>query len=288
MKREPSIHVTLSKFIEIMEELDLPTDKVTMHNIFKKASKYSINSRSMLITNDKVKRDANRVAKSSEGDTMLLNNIIYLIRTTKLKHRGVSKFKPGNTSQWTLLKELSNKCLSFCNDFQLSKKDGFTQYLEIGLPKISSSRNLLNKLVNMYESICSIYDSKQIIENDDFASKTREIHDYYVRKIESDTGIYHPYLDDPNIYKCFVGVREIVDKYKIPYSMYIDAQFIGLSFTESIATPYQLISDKAVERLNNYLYKNRLKIDLPNDGNTIKLDRVKILEKIKNGNNRDK
>lgn len=281
--REPSIHISLTKLTEILEDLNLKKPEKLAVMILKKGVNYSLSNRVVHITNDKVKRDMTRIIKASDGDTKLLNKLIYLIRTNKLKHKGISMIKSSNLSQWSMLKNLTNVCIDFCNNFNLKKKEGFTIYLEIGLAKISSSRNLVNKLVDMQESINKIYEAKEIIDNDERSKVTMEIHEYYIKKIESQTGIYNSFISDPIIYKCFVGVRHIIDKYKVPYKIYIDAQFVGLSFTESIATPYQLITEKAIERLNSYLYKNKLKID--NGEDTIKLSKVDILKKIKDGNN---
>lgn len=285
--RQPSIHITVKRLQKILESCNIEDAKNLSILIAKRASNYSINNRSVVITNDKAKRDMERLVKSSLGDAKLMNNLIYHIRRNKLKQLGASKIKSSNQAQWTQLNELSNLCINFCNDFELGKKEGFIIYLEIGLPKISSPRNLLSKLINMYESICSIYESMKIIKSDDDSKLTESIHDYYIQKIEQNTGIRNSFKKDPIIYKCFVGVKSIVKKFNVPYKMYIDAQFIGLSFTESIATPYQLITEKAVERLNSYLYKNKLKVDIPGKDKTISLNRVDILKRIKDGNNSD-
>jgi len=282
--REPSIHITKSKLAEILESFQIKDSEKLSELILKRAVNYSLNNRVVVISNEKTKRDMTRVIKASEGDTQMLNNLIFLIRKNKLNHKGLTKIKPSNLSQWSVLKNLTQVCLDFCNDFDFSKKQGFSKYLEIGLPKISSSRNLINKLVQMQESITLIYESMLIIENDEKPGETLEIHKYYTSKIESNTGLYNSYVKDPIVYKCFVGVRHIIDRYNVPYKIYIDAQFVGLSFTESIATPYQLITEKAIDRLNSYLYKNKLKIENSNS-DTISLKGVDILKKIKDGNN---
>jgi len=282
MKREPSIHVLESDLIYIFKRLGIKGPKKTkllVRDVLKAATNKSLNSRAVIVSTDKIKRDVKKITTASLGDTKLLNNLIFFIRK-KTNGFGVMKIKEGN-GEWTKLKDLSKVCVDFCNDFELGKKQGFTIYLEIALPKISSSRNLLTKLINMYESICIIYNSQKIIDNDNEPRLTNTIHDYYVRKIESQTGLYHSFKDEPNVYKCFVGVKEIVNKYNVPFQMYIDAQFIGLSFTESIATPYQLITEKAIDRLNNYLFKNKLKLDLPDNKKTISLKGLDILKKIK-------
>lgn len=288
MRREPSLHITRSRLIKILASCQIEGHKDLADIIMKRGANHSIQNRSIIITNDKIKRDMARIVKSSTGDSKLMNNLIYHIRRNKLRQKGASKIKTSNKQQWTYLNELSSKCIDFCNDFELDKKEGFISYLEIGLPKISSPRNLLRKLIDMYESICMIYESQKIIKDDEDSKLTEDIHNYYKNKIHQQTGIDNSYKKDPIVYKCFVGVKDIIKKYNVPYKMYIDAQFIGLSFTESIATPYQLITDKAIERLNNYLYKNKLKLDIPGKDNTIQLNKVDILKKIKNGNNPDK
>lgn len=282
MGREPSIHISRTRLIQILQECQIGGAKEA-ELIMKKAVKHSLSNRGLIISNDKIKREATKIVKASQSDSQLLSKLIHDIRVQHLKHRGVTRITPGNIT-WEQLKNLAVKCVDFCNEFGLDKKKGFIEYLKIGLPKISSTRNYLQKLTAMYESICQIYDAKSIIETDNDSELTKEVHDHYVQRISKHTGIYQSYVDDPITYKYFLGVKEIVKKYDVPPEIYIKAQFIGLSFTESIPTPNQLVTEKAIQRLNNYLYKNKLKVETKKD---IKLSRVEMLKRIK-ANDKDR
>jgi hypothetical protein len=286
MKREPSIHITESYLIEILNGIDygLYSAEYIAKEVTKRAKNKSLNHRSVSVTNDKMDKKIKNLVKSSESDTSMLSNLIYHYRRRKSKLYTKNKIEPGN-KEYNALKELTSICLDFCNTFNLTKREGFLEYIDICIPKISSTLNLIQKMINMAEKVYQVYEAKLIIMNDENAEETKLAHDTYVNIISERTSLINDYSKDPTIYIKFIELRKMTDELNVPIDIFIKAQFHGLVWTGTFPEPNQLLSDKSKDRLNKYLFENKIK--LQNDNGRENKFKA-LLEKIKNNDtNRD-
>lgn len=259
--REPSIHIKESDLLKLLEDI-LPEQLIDINwlarEISRRAKAKSLNNRSVTVSNNKLERDIKTLIKSSESDSGLLANLIYHIRRRKTKLYTTKKIEKGS-KEYSQLKELTKVCVDFCNTFSFGKKEGFTKYLELAIPKITSSLNYVQKLINMAEKIYQLQEAQLIIDNDENSAETKLVHDTYVGLISIKTGLTNDYTKNPIVYCKFIDVRKVTDDLDIPIDIYIKAQFHGLSWTDSFPEPHQLVGDKAIERLNKYLYENKIR-----------------------------
>lgn len=261
--RQPSLHITEKELVQVLKKIKAAynlsniTEKELAALLLTQAKNKSCNNRNIVISNDKLEKKAKTILKSSKGDAVLLAGIIYNFRMKK-RHRGITRIDQ-DSRDWSQLKNLVTVCIQFCNDFGLEKRKGFIKYIELGFTKITSTRQYISKLVNMSETIANEYDAILTIQEDDNAGETRDIHDYYTSLIAQRTGITESYLNNPIKYLNFKKVGEITDSIDIPFEIYITAQFEGLAWASSYPDPNQLTGDKARERLNKYLFENKIR-----------------------------
>lgn len=262
MKRDPSIHISKSKLLDIITELQgsqkhgvVYSSEVLVDKIFAMAKPHSIISRQVNVSSDRIEKKATRLLKSSRLDADLFARLIFAVRKQR-KHRGISQIKPGG-KDWDLVKEVTASALNFCEEFSLKKREGFIKYIEVGLTKMAKFN--LSRFGNLYEPICETYEAIIEIEKDDNPSGTSELHDYYIRHIADCTGIYEDLKVLPEKYVWFVRARKEADRLKVPYAVYIKAQFSGLDFAKGIPHPVQLVGPKAILRVNRYSYKKNFK-----------------------------
>lgn len=112
----------------------------------------------------------------------------------------------------------------------------------------------------MQENIINQYSAElEIQENKDSA---KDIHDYFVKKIANATGIYESYEKQPEKYVHFIRLGKFLGEHGWDYIKFIDAQFESLAWCNGLPEPSQMYSDKAIERYNKYLYKNKNKQSL--------------------------
>ena len=251
--REPSIHITLSDFKEIANELGI--DDVA-NEFFRIARKRAINSRTILVSNNKINKQVNNVLLANQGDAQMVADIIYATRI-KLKHRGVRKINQGNLREWTNCKKLAEICNTFCQDFELPTREGFIKYIELGIKKMPDARALTTRLIGLQDSITEEFSAiKEIQELSPKDKQTiSQIQDFYVRQIADRTGIYEP-IKDPGKFTHFIRLYDFLNKKGWNYKEYIIAQFEGLAWCNGIPELSQLTSEKAISRYNKYLYKH--------------------------------
>ena len=252
-KRDPSIHITKSQFQEICKDLgiELPVD-----TIFAYAQRKAINTRGILVSNNKINKQVNNVLLADKGDAQMVADIIYATRI-KLKHRGVRKINQGNLREWTNCRKLAEICNTFCQDFELPPREGFIKYIELGIKKMPDARGLTTRLIGLQDSITEEFSAiKEIQELSPKDKQTiSQIQDFYVRQIADRTGIYEP-IKDPGKFTHFIRLYDFLNKKGWNYKEYIIAQFEGLAWCNGIPELSQLTSEKAISRYNKYLYKH--------------------------------
>lgn len=262
--REPSIHTTESQLALVIDSIkyNYNIKKLSSEELAKLllkgcAGQSSIN-RSVTISNDKLEKKITNILKSSKGDAMLLAGLIHKKRQQK-RQRGVKLMTPQHRD-WPQVKKLAECCVQFCNDFELKKKEGFSIYIDICLKKISSTSRILSKMLNMSEAVNNIYDAKLRILDDNHSGETKEAHDSYCNLITKNTGVGANYDDNPLVYQNFIEVVDECDRLNVPIDIYLQAQFHGLAWANSYPEPINLIGDKAVKRLNKYMFENKIKM----------------------------
>lgn len=254
-KRSPSIHITKSQFEEILNTLEV--DNFPVEAFFVIARKEAINHRAVLVSNNKNTKRVNNILLASKGDAVLVADILYATRI-KLKHRGVRKINESNSREWANCKKLAEICNTFCEDFKLDTREGFIKYIETGLKRMTDYRNVMQRLISMQDNITNQVDAEIELQYSD-SKLTKEIHDYFIGKIAKATGIYESYENKPEKYVHFAKVGEFLKEEGWDYKTFIDAQFESLAWCNGLPDIAQMYTDKAIERYNKYLYKNKNK-----------------------------
>lgn len=254
-KRSPSIHITKSQFEEILNILEV--DNFPVEAFFVIARKEAINHRTVLVSNNKNTKRVNNILLASKGDAALVADILYATRI-KLKHRGVRKINESNSREWANCKKLAEVCNTFCEDFKFDTREGFIKYIETGLKRMTDYRNVMQRLLSMQENITNQVDAEIELQHSDL-ELTKEIHDYFIGKIAKATGIYESYENQPEKYVHFAKVGDFLKEEGWDYKTFIDAQFESLAWCNGLPDIAQMYTDKAIERYNKYLYKNKNK-----------------------------
>ena len=253
--REPSIHITKSQFEEILNTLEV--DNFPVEAFFVIARKEAINTRAVVVSNKGTTKKVTNILLASKGNASLVADILYATRI-KLKHRGVRKINESNTREWALCKKLAEICNTFCEDFKFDTREGFIKYIETGLKRMTDYRNVMQRLLSMQENITNQVDAEIELQNSDL-KLTKEIHDYFIGKIAKATGIYESYENQPEKYVHFAKVGDFLKEGGWDYKTFIDAQFESLAWCNGLPDIAQMYTDKAIERYNKYLYKNKNK-----------------------------
>lgn len=254
--REPSIHITKSQFEEILNTLEV--DNFPVEAFFVIARKEAINHRAVLVSNNKNTKRVNNILLASKGDAALVADILYATRI-KLKHRGVRKINESNSREWANCKKLAEVCNNFCEDFKFDTREGFIKYIETGLKRMTDYRNVMQRLLSMQENITNQVEAELELKGDKDPGFTKDIHDEFIKRVASVTGIYESYEHQPEKYVHFLRIHNLMDEKDWNVFQFLDAQFEALAWCNGLPEPSQMYNDKAIERYNKYLYKNKSK-----------------------------
>lgn len=253
-KRSPSIHLTKSQFEEILNTLEV--DNFPVEAFFVIARKEAINHRAVLVSNNKNTKRVNNILLASKGDAALVADILYATRI-KLKHRGVRKINESNSREWANCKKLAEICNTFCEDFKFDTREGFIKYIETGLKRMTDYRNVMQRLISMQDNITNQIDAEIELKGDKDPGFTKDIHDEFIKRVASVTGIYESYEHQPEKYVHFLRIHNLMDEKDWNVFQFLDAQFEALAWCNGLPEPSQMYNDKAIERYNKYLYKNK-------------------------------
>lgn len=260
--REPSIHITKSQFEEILNTLEV--DNFPVEAFFVIARKEAINTRAVVVSNKGTTKKVTNILLASKGNASLVADILYATRI-KLKHRGVRKINESNTREWALCKKLAEICNTFCEDFKFDTREGFIKYIETGLKRMTDYRNVMQRLISMQENITNQIDAEIELKEDKDPGFTKDIHDEFIKRVASVTGIYESYEHQPEKYVHFLRIHNLMDEKDWNVFQFLDAQFEALAWCNGLPEPSQMYNDKAIERYNKYLYKNKSKQLLDNE-----------------------
>lgn len=253
--RDPSIHITKTKFNELLKELGVKSFPV--EDFFVNAKQSAVNTRIMLVKSHKNIKKVNNIALATLGDANLAANIFYSVQIS-MKFKGVRKIEESQPRLWASCKKLADICNTFCEDFNLNIREGYIEYIKTGL-KILKNRNhksYLNGLLNLGEEISKTYQSKLELLEDEDPKFTKVIHDYYCKTIADRTGIRVDYSNQPSLYSYFKDVANKCNSDDIDYRDWIDAQFEGLAWCNGMPEPQNLVNDKAYGYYTKFMYKH--------------------------------
>ena len=251
---------------ELLGEYEDVVPEKLAQQICQKARGKTSAQRSIVSTNDKIEKKAEKVKLAGRSSTAVFAQILLLTRR-KLHHRGLHLIQPGD-NEWFQLKEVCKLATDFCNEFQLPFKQGAIEYLRIGMVKMKNFS--LNKFKSMHQAMCKDYEAEQEIMADKTPTKTQEIYTLYIGMVNDKLGWnYDDYKSNPEKFVCFIRAKECAAKIGIGVKTYIKAQFATM---ETIPDPYQLYGDKAIERVRKYCYENNITVKA---AKTINFDKIK-------------
>lgn len=280
MRREASIHITESALKGILKKTITGKVKdfdLLVNQILIRAKEYSLSNRSLLATTQKQRKQGDKIKQSSLQDAMTMAKAIFLVRKT-LKHRGIEMSKAGSRD-WPFIKTISCNANEYCEYHKGDTKDGaYTTYVRYACKKMAKFS--LPKLQSMHQSIMEelealekldAYPDKKLIER-----AYKAYNQFIIKNVGS---ILTDYSKMPDKYIYFLEVVELTKKFKITPEVYIESQFEGLAWRNGIPDPAQLTGDKAQERLQKYLYENKVRIG--DGGSEEKISKFKSLKNLK-------
>jgi len=257
--REPSIHITESELSNILVKIlgyTVPASNQYARDICRLASKKSLTNRQLVITNDKLLREAKKVNNARADHVMVfLKSVTY---QRKKKERFVKFQSPKRGSpDFKAAKEAAQDALNFCDAFELELSKGMNIYVEIGLAKMQKFAYF--KFAKMYESICRSYEARIEYDKINLHKASEKVKQEYISKVYEITGLPTEHNSEEDML-CFARVAKFCEVKKLPINLYLQSQFDEFSYRNTYPAPAQLWGDKAVVRFTKFLKNKGLKV----------------------------
>lgn len=271
MKRDPSIHITLSQLEDIFESLQWEVDKEDILTLFREARNQSVDHRSQYTSKQRKRFEKTISTNSTMASTNLLTDLFYSIQVKK-KIIGASKIKQSDT-QWVQAKQVVVYADQFCEAFHLEQREGYIKFLNIAIEYGNNSkkksfnyRYFFSWLSRCAADVVEYYRMTNEVNEDSSPEETQRIYDIYRIRVVEMTGI--PFNIDrtknPKDWSHFIQAREQADQMGVDYEDYIDAQFAALEFCHGVPNIKDLYGDVAQSRLVKYTSKMGGVRELPN------------------------
>jgi hypothetical protein len=256
--REPSIHITETRLLAILDEYENEHDLgITSSSLakflLKRGSNFNLSHRIILANNKKNKKKAFSLKASPTEDSHLFANTLYLVRKS-MHYRGNKQHKESS-KEWTGIKEAAGLAVEFCKSFELNKKSGFESFIRENI-KAGGGKFDLRRISARYELVCDRYYAIGQIANDINPDITEEIYDMYQQKILEKCGNNFNYKDEPQKYLHFIDASAIAKSLGLTGYQYVEAHFDSVSWTNGVPHVSQLSAQSSIERILRWMIEN--------------------------------
>jgi hypothetical protein len=274
--REPSLHIKRTDLKKIIAAF-FESNEIGIHpsllvnHLLSSGVNYRITNRNILDTPKKFRKRTESLKLASQQDVAYFIKIVKTISHRDNRFRGLGLFLDG-TKEYTLARECTALCNQFCETFKLGKKDGYKEYIRIGMQLMNSFS--LSALIGKARFINLRYEAEQIIEDDEHPKSTKFAYKYYVDFIYEKTGNIINYVDEPDKYRYFVDIVDTADRLGLAPVSYVKAQFEALEWRGGIPEPQQMVGSRAENKVIKWMAEHGVKKqDISNDDEWGKLIR---------------
>jgi hypothetical protein len=269
--RDPSLHIGLKDFIQVLKKVGIDNPEVTARAIFEKSIPYHIKNRYLVKGNTAVKKRANKIVERKVEHYDFTPEQFYGLLTSLRQMRGV-KFQQKLTkgsSDWNTLIEVHRIATEFITTFNIvSIPDGYKSFINNGLDLMGKSYGL-NKFKYYASKIHTAYEAELAIAEDETPKESIEFWNCWKEVMTDYTGNYFDLLV-PEKFIHMVYAKQDANEADADYTDWIEAQFEGLAYLSALPELGSFHGDNAKLRYEKHMAKKTQKTkkdkeDLPAD-----------------------
>ena len=252
--RNPSIHITKSDFKKAFKELGLKISEKDIDELFIKCNRYRVRGRHLIFSDNKSLIEKLIINhKREQSNFELFNSLLTMIRKD-LGHKFV-RFIDKDEAQFLVLKEITTIAEEYCELFNLSEGQGFSEFIRTGL-KLIGKNYAVNKFKYYKDKIFKSKEIELLIGSDSDKHLTDEIIEYYTKKC-LESGFSYT-LDTIEEYADFIHCKNEIVSNGCSLKDWINAQFEGIALMDSIPNSNQLHGLNSNKRFKTYIMNNKV------------------------------
>ena len=254
MKRDPSIHITLSSLVAILDNIGIQNPKDTAAMVLLKASKHTLVGRQLIVGNTEIKKKLSRTANNNTA-AISAERFNTLLTSCRIKagHRSVKNIAQ-NDINYNNLKDVAKLASDFAKDFGIDNIESACKiFITIGLGYMKrSTQYSINKFKFYNEKIRKQYECEQAIKEDLTPEATAEFHEIWAATLFEYAEVERD-LNTPEDYVNMVYGKQDADKAQASYKDWVKAQFEILSYMDVVPPLGAMHGDNAISRYYEYI-----------------------------------
>lgn len=256
--RDPSIHISLSQMRALAEKLNIKLSKPKLLSLFKEARELSLNHRA--INSKQTKKESEKANKVTLTPLQMAHTVADILYSIEIKNFiGAKKIKMGSPL-WNPLRELTLIIKDFSEACNMEFREACIKFINMGFELYKQNKSKTKIRVYFLQSraqqILDTYQSIQTLQEDPTPQDTQDMYDLYTVMVLNRAGIKTDYKSNPAAYINFKLAKDLARSLNVDNETYMKAQFAALDYCNGIPRIEDLSSDKAKERLINYVSKN--------------------------------
>lgn len=269
MKRNPTIHVTLTNLIKILRHLGFDDPMETAVSIMTAAVPYAVKDRYVVKGDNSTRRKLKKHIDAVQKSRVSIEKFNQLLLSCRMAagHKGVRVIRDGD-AQYMTLKEVAGAACEFADAFKFDQvEEGVKVFIQLGL-KLMRRDYSINKFKYYQEKIYAHYEAKHTIDDDPEPDTTKEVYRCWKDLMLEYAGLDRQ-LERDEDYVVMVYVRMDAESAGAHYEDWLRAQFEGLKFLDRVPNLSQLYGDKAYTRYLDYQANHPKKLKAANRKQTL-------------------
>jgi len=242
--RDPSIHITKSRLLNILDAYGIMLSRELVNYIMDNARSYNLTSRTLVLTNAAGKRDSIKAQEEIEGET---DAVLFNQALNNERKRKQHVFTPitKQDSSWIMLNKLALICDQMAKDFHIHKTEAYAAYVRLGINLMKKGYGL-NRFAGYKDRIYELYSEETEVLKDENPEGTKALTQVYLQEAEKFYGKCPTLQPENRIH--FLESRRLADILKADYESFVVSQIQGLEFTGNFPEPHQLHTGQAEHR----------------------------------------
>jgi len=251
--RDPALHITRSALKDILDRLPVAmTTTEQAEWIIQQSKDVELSYRMQPKLSKKMYDKVVNQRTSVDVDYVATFNGIYSIQCKELGNMGVDLINAYH-KQYDLLKDVTKLAYEFLATFKIEDvNEGLKDYCKIGF-ELMNKKYALNKFKYYNSKINERYRYHELLAQDDNKAATKRFVDLWkaaMKHFGADVGLV---TLGPDKRASFMFARQEADLLKSDYRDWIQAQFEGLAFLNSLPEISQLHGEQAAFRYKKFM-----------------------------------
>lgn len=259
MKRDPSIHITLSSLVSILSELGYENSAALADDIALKAYSKAVQGRNFVMKTPKREKKIQKLLSNKVApDIVSYFNLCLYTARKQAGHKGIEPIS-ATDSNYNQMCDIASSASKFSQELFGDPKEGIARFIEMGFG-FMKGKYALSKFSYYKERIYETARMLKEINSDTNQIGTFTLYTHWQRKMKEQSNVELDLTNKPEQYIAMLYSRKSADEVKVTdYGLWIDAQFARFDFLDTVPHINSLYGSEAQLAYATYMKAHKPK-----------------------------